>query len=342
VDELARELQGTADEHSEPLRVALFGTTDPESIAAVVAGFVASALCPIATPRFVRSGVGLVAGLELVDGRGVVVKVHRWNVTQSRLLAVHRVQQHLAGAGLPVPRPLVPPTPMGRGLATVEEMRSGRPADGHRPEIRRALAVGLADFVHEAGRMSPTPRVGRGFLGSESGDRLWGEPHDVRFDFDATREGAEWIDEVARWARRRCAKAQLPDVVAHLDWRVQNVGFADDGIVAVYDWDSVGLAPEAVAVGQAAAQFSTDWAGVGWSSLPSPAEMRAFVGDYEQHRGTRFDPGERTVIDASNLLLLAYGSRCEHSDRRLRPDLAAPPGAGWAALLQERRSGPPL
>jgi len=100
VDDLVRALAG-ADEASLPLRLALFGTTDPELVARAVDELVAESLAPIAAVEFLRSGVGLVLGAVLDDGRAVVVKVHRARVTAARLAAVQRVQHALADGGLP-------------------------------------------------------------------------------------------------------------------------------------------------------------------------------------------------------------------------------------------------
>jgi hypothetical protein len=156
-----------------------------------------------------------------------------------------------------------------------------------------------------------------------------------RFDFEATATGAEWIDDLATFARRHMALGGHDDVVAHLDWRVENLGFVGDEVTAIYDWDSVGLVPEPVAVGQAAAQFSTDWR-VGPQTLPSLSEMRSFVWDYEVHRGCPFDTKERALVNAANLLLIAYGARCQHSDRSLYPEAAGPSQSGWEQLLRGR------
>ena len=334
MDELTHAFASTDDRFSAPLRQALFGTAPPERIARLVGDVVANSLAPVATVQFVHSGVGLVVGATLRDGCAVVVKVHRWNVTHERLLAVQQVQGRLADDGLPAPRPLLPPTPLASGIATVEELRAGGPVDGHAPRIRAAVAAGLAAFVDVAGRMEPVPAVGHGAL-AFTGDGVWAEPHDVRFDFEATAAGAEWIDELAQHARRQMARFTLPDVVAHLDWRVENLGFSGNDITAIYDWDSVGLVPEPVAVGQAAAQFSTDWR-IGYETLPSLAEMRSFVHDYEMHRRAPFDAHERVLLDGANLLLCAYGARCQHSDRTLSPEAAGALHSGWGRLLRER------
>lgn len=335
MDHLARLLSAADDQYSSPLRLALFGTADPEAVAEFVGEFVTNTLGPVSAALFVRATVGLVVGCTLEDARDVVVKVHRWNVTSDRLAAVHQVQSQLADAGFPAPRPLVPPTPLGSGIATIEELRAGESADGLRPEVRRVVAVGLADFLEGANRIDPPVAVGSGFLAPSPEGPLWGEPHDLRFDFEASNAGAEWIDELAELARRELTQVALPDVIAHLDWRVENLGFSNGEIVAVYDWDSVGLAPEAVAVGQAAAMFSTDWR-VGPTTVPSLPAMRAFVDDYEHHRGRAFNRDERVALDAANLMLCAYGARCQHSDRVLHPEIAGSSASGWVRLLRER------
>lgn len=337
VDARVRALADTDDEASSPLRLALFDTTDPSFIARTLGELVAESLAPISTVEFLRSGVGLVLGAILQNGRAVVVKVHGWRVTSDRLAAVQRVQQLLADGGLPAPRPLIEPMPLGSGIATIEELRAGAPADGHRPAVRESVAAGLAAFINAASHPEPAPVLDHGALTPSPDGPLWGEPHDLRFDFGATCSGAEWIDELAEQARRHLVEASLPNVVAHLDWRVENLGFSGHEITGIYDWDSVGLAPEPAAVGHAAAQFSTDWR-IGYTSLPSVAEMRSFVRDYELHRGTQFDPDELVVLDAANLLLCAYGARCQHSDRILDPELSGPPNAGWENLLLERRT----
>ena len=36
--------------------------------------------------------------------------------------------------------------------------------------------------------------------------------------------------------------ASLPSVIAHLDWSARNVRLTAAALVAVYDWDSIGVA----------------------------------------------------------------------------------------------------
>lgn len=127
--------------------------------------------------------------------------------------------------------------------------------------------------------------------------------------------------------------APTDHVTGHLDWRVENLGFDGTDVAAVYDFDSLSRAPEAVIVGQAAGGFSTDWR-IGPSSMPSVTEMASFVADYEAERGAPFEPNERELLDAANLYLCAYGARCQHSDQ-VRFGLTAQP-EGWLRLLSER------
>ncbi len=305
-------------------------------IAEIIEAFVRSRCGPISDGVFYRPGVGVVAGLRLVDGSEVVVKVHRWNVSIPRLAAVQNVQAALAEAGLPVPRPLAEPAPLVHGIATIEELRRGRRADGRDPAVRRAIAEGLHTFITASAPLAGRVDVGRPLLLRPVGAPLWFEPHDVRFDFDATAAGAAWIDELAALARSRLEHPGPNVVIGHFDWRVENLAFRGADIVAIYDWDSVAAAPEAVVVGNTAAQFTADWTIGEFDPLPSVAEMQSFVGDYERARGTRFDGAEREVLDAANLFACAYGARCQHSDMTKHPAIARTASSAWYRLLRER------
>lgn len=293
---------------------AIFGTADPAEVAQQIELFIGTTLGQIADAFFYTPGVGVVVGLRLEDNRLVVFKAHRWNVTLQRLAAVHELQVHLAGLGLPVPTPLVPPTPLLEGIAIVETYLPGDTADGHRPQVRNAMANMLRTFISAAGTMASLPAVGDRSTMRAPGS-LYSEPHDIRFDFDATARGAEWIDTLAQGALDRLERGH-PLVVGHFDFRVENLGFAGEDVAAIYDWDSVGIAPEPVIVGHAASSFSSDWR-VGGATLPSPEEMALFVGEYENARGTPFSASELDLLDAANLYHLTYSARCEHSDYTL-------------------------
>jgi hypothetical protein len=334
---LAQLIRQTFKDWRPVVEAAVFDTVDPELIEASMIGFVEIRLGSASKALFYKSGVGVVAGLRLTSGREVVIKVHRWNVTLDRLAAVQRVQTQLADKGLPAPRPLVAPQPLGAGIATVEELLAGGPAVGHDSAIRQACAAGLYRLINGGVDPDEVNELGAPLMIRPSAAALWFEPHDLRFDFETTARGAEWIDELAATARRCLDESgPLPAVVGHFDWRVQNLGFDGDLIVGIYDWDSLTIAPEPVVVGNTAAIFTADWASDDPDPLPSLAEMQAFVDDYEHRRLTPFTANERKVLDAANLFACAYGARCQHSDRQLHPAVGRTPDVGWLRLLHER------
>lgn len=315
---------------------AILGTGEANEIAAMIETFVGSRFGPISDGIFYRPGVGIVAGLRVNDDSEVVVKIHRWNVSIDRLAAIQKVQAFLANEGLPAPLPLTEPELLVNGIATIEELRRGGRASGRDPGVRRALAEGLHTFITAAAPLVGHVNIGAPLLLRPVGAPLWFEPHDLRFDFDGTAAGAEWIDSFAALARHRLEKLSSDVVIGHFDWRVENLAFQDNDICAIYDWDSVCAAPEAVVVGNTAAQFTADWTGPEDDPLPSVGEMRSFVREYELARGATFDNAEREVLDAANLFLCAYGARCQHSDMTKHPEVARIANSGWCRLLRER------
>jgi Phosphotransferase enzyme family len=315
----------------------IFGTEDPHVVAQALEAFVARHCAPVEEAVFYRPGVGVVAGLRLSDGTEVVVKVHRWNVSLPRLRAIATVQARVAACGLPAPHPIAGPEGLAGGIAMIEELQRGSRADGRRPEVRQALARGLHDFVTAALPLAGVADVGPPLMLRPPGEPLWFEPHDVRFDFEATSAGSEWIDELAERARSRLDQVTAPDVIGHFDWRIENLTFDSTAIAGIFDWDSVAAAPESVVVGNTAGQFTADWSTGGAHPLPTPVEMCAFVNDYEVARGVPFGPDEREAADAANLFLCAYGARCEHSDRTFHPEIGqSHGGSSWMRLLRER------
>ncbi len=318
------------------LERAILGTSDPAEVARRLESHVAGALSAPLDASFYRTSVGIVAGLTLTDGSAVVLKVHRWHASIDRLTAIQVVQAHLAASGLPAPRPLAPPMPLGEGVATIESFVAGQRPTGTEASVRATIATGLHAFIDAARPLRSTAQVGAPLLLRPAGTDLWHEPHDVRFDFDATSKGAAWIDRAARSAQRRLHGGSASPVIGHFDWRVENLGVTGPSITAIYDWDAVGLAAEPVVVGVNAAQFCSDWTRDDADTLPTVVEMRGFVEDYETARGGPFSLDELRLLDAANLWTVAYGARCQHADAAVRPTTVPAPPVRWHRLLVER------
>lgn len=320
-----------ADWADLPVERAIFGTTDPAAITSEIERFAREELgSTVREPLFYESSVGSVFGLRLGDGRDVVIKAHQPNEPLDYLHAVTTVCRHLAERGFPCPRPLLAPTPLGLGHATVEELRvDGDWADAHDPAVRSKLAELLARLV-ELGRDVVDVRGLRpGLLSRVEEGRLWPRPHSTIFDFEATASGAEWIDELALRARRTLRSPAGERVVGHVDWSVKHFRFRDGEVTAIYDWDSLAVDREPVIVGEAARGFTFTWR-IPVPLAPSLDESRAFVSEYEAARGQPFTAAERETLGAAAVYALAYTARCEHCLGRREPGnaLAALAGHG--------------
>jgi hypothetical protein len=321
----------------------VFPDPSPEGIAGALDELCVSSLgSGVLEVEFFHASVGSVHGLRLRDGRRVVVKVHRPDTSVEFLEAVQTVQRVLAADGFPCPEPLVGPTPLGRGVAVVESLLDrGERADPREPGVRRTMAHALAQLVARCRSLTGLHGLRRGPMTVSQG-RLWPTPHDGRFDFEATTPGAEWIDRVAREARRiRDGVAAGEWVVGHADWRVEHLRFERSELSAVYDWDSVTIQREPVLVGGAAHGFTADWTSPSQRQFPTLDEALAFAADYETARGAAFSTEERRVLRAALVYMMAYTARCEHSDlltdfgRRaaVRPDSSAVPAGTARAFL---------
>jgi hypothetical protein len=220
----------------------------------------------------------------------------------------------LADRSYPCPKILLGPTPLARGLATVEEsFDRGQRGNGFEPECRKIIALGLAELIE----------LLRSFNGDVSclkhlqrGDSLYPQPHSKLFDFEKTANGADWIDEFARCARQAEAHDGIP-LLGHADWRVEHLRFQDGQIVATYDWDSLAFRPETELVGLSAHGFTADWTLEGVRRIPTVDDIRAYVADYEEARGRPFSRRERQSLFSHCVYFIAYGARCIHS---LEPD----------------------
>jgi hypothetical protein len=335
-------LAGWGAEPDEALQLErrIFGTTDPRRIALSIEGFCVDALgAPIVDCLFWRSHMGSVSGVQLADGRRVVIKAYpatadlgsvHFFKDLTHLTAAYRVQRFLVERGFPCPPPILGPTPIEQGYAVVEEMVSvGVEADAHDPAIRRAMGETLAHLVKLTRELGPmpdlAPRQPRG--------TVWPTPDHAMFNFDATSKGAEWIDELARSAQPALARDPSPLVTGHMDWRTEHFRFVDGAVGVIYDWDSLAYTREAAVVGVAAATFTATW-DIPVLVSPTPDETESFIADYESARGLPFTPAEREALFAQVTYARAYGARAEHARDPTTTHFS--PGSLRAGLMRHR------
>lgn len=295
----------------------VLGTSDPRHVRTHVGELCERFLGARVTDwLFHRVSVGSVHAVRLDDGRTAVVKLHRALVPLAYLRALDELRTHVAAAGFPAPTPLAPAAAWRSGHVTFETLLArGDPPDPDRSEHRALMARGLAWLVtlcepfasRDAFQPWLAPRVGD----------VWPAPHDARFDFEATAEGAAWIDALGRRARARLDEANVERrVVGHHDWRREHLRVHEGRLSAVYDWDSVGRFAEPVLVAGAARTFPADWSRAGHRQYPTLEQMFEFLDAYETARGRRLTRRERATFQAALVYGAAYTARCEHSDDR--------------------------
>jgi hypothetical protein len=294
----------------------VFGTVDPHAIAAWIARVVEETLgAAIARARFYRVSVGCVTGLDLDDGRAVVIKAQRSARPERYFRGCQAVRLELANRGFPCPRPIGEAVRRGETWVTFEELAlRGERADAHDPLVRDALASSLAEMVRITRPLAAASPLGGAWFTGVADDRIWPRPHSPLFDFEATAAGAEWIDAIAARARARRLSPAGDRVIGHFDWRVEHARF--DGskrIVASYDWDSLHAELEPILVGANAHAFTADWQREDIVRVPAASEIEGFFSDYERARGAPFSAAERALARASCVYSLAYTARCNHA-----------------------------
>lgn len=294
---------------------AVFGTTDASEIAALLEGFCERELgAEVAGARFYRVSAACVAGLDLADGRAVVLKAQRGDRREEYLAACADFRAVLAAEGFPCPRPITGPRRAGPAWVTAEELReAGSQADAHDPAIRRAITDALARIEELSLRFPSPERFGRAWFCGLPEGRVFPRPHSPFFDFEATRDGAEWIERLAAEARGRRSAAEGERAVGHFDFRVEHLRFEAGRVVASYDWDSLHHELVPVWIGSLAPHFTADWQRDDVVRAPAIDEMRAFVSDFEASRARLFSEAERATLSAACVYAMAYTARCNHA-----------------------------
>jgi hypothetical protein len=307
---------------------AIFGTIDPVAIASALAAFTKRVLgAEIHDTLLYTSSVGTAVGVELSDGRRILIKAHRPELALAKIraFAAFRVAARRAGVAAPE---LLATEQLALGYASVEAfVDAPSVGDGFDPAIRTILAGGLWELARVGKAYADRSGLPRAVLPREQS--AWRTPHSEIFDLARTAEGAEWLEELGRRAPLT-ALAGGSEFPAHTDWRVEHVRVANGKIVAVFDWDSIALTDEARMVGTSAAHYASNWeSGFVGRRFPTPQESDAFVADYERARGRAFTSEERSRIGIVRTHELAYVARLGHA-----PGQAPMPGGAAEMLLQ--------
>jgi hypothetical protein len=295
------------------VELAIFGSDKAEVIARTIDAFCVEQLgVPVAGGLFHQSSIGSVTGITLADRRAVVMKAHQPERSGEFLSEIVRIQSFLYERKILAPEILAGPSRLGNGLAIVERFAEvGSPANAHDPDIRRALARALHAIVGACGELLASTALEPSPLPSSYPD-LWPKSHSKLFDFERTKDGATWIDEIAAVARER-TKPAGDRVIGHGDWRQEHVWFVGHEPVMAFDWDSLMLQYEAALVGMVTHGFCADWSRSDHRQAPSLEEASAFVNDYQTARGRRFSADERALCAACFTYACAYTARCGHS-----------------------------
>jgi Ser/Thr protein kinase RdoA (MazF antagonist) len=257
---------------------------------------------------FQRGHLSVVLGIQMRDGRQVVVKLRP---PDDRIAGCVAVQRHLYERGFPCPRPLAGPSPLKDLTATAEVlMPDGSPlrdaGDAH-----SRLAALLADLVRLAPAPSQVPSLEPtppwvGWAHLRAG--IWPLPDDLDLDLD-DHPGPEWIDEAGARVRTRLTRVDAPRVVGHLDWESHNIRWLGDEPHVVDDWDSVGVLCEPAIVGATATVYPSSPDG---RIIAATVEQTdAFLRSYERARGRTWSPEEEQVCWAAGLWVITYNAKKE-------------------------------
>lgn len=312
----------------------VFHTSQAEVVADQLEAFAAAALhATVFDALFYASSAGCVAGVALHDGRRVVIKAYQSQWGRPFLSAVRRVQEQLAEARFPCPRPVFGPESAGPALATVEELV---PDPGMRTFTRSEMALsaqGLAAQVARCRDLSEPALRDHHPLSSPQ-EELYPQPHNPIFDFSLQAQDARWIDQLAEAAKAARSVDDSPLTVIHTDWSARNVRIENGELVVAYDWDSLAEATESIAVGQAGATWRSTGE-PGDPIAPGPDEVQAYLSAYEVAAGRPFTGEQRQAGLAAALWVLAYTARCEHAlealtGRRVERARARLADEGWA------------
>jgi hypothetical protein len=305
-----------SDDSDRTLARSILGTDEPEHIEGLLTAFAERELGSAITElAFFELSVAAVFGLDLRDGRRVVVKAFGPDMDPAFVDSLITVQRYLA-RDFPCPTVLGPKRSFGANAAVVMPMLDeGSYVDATAAPVRAEWAALLNRQIEDCRPLTDLPGI---VTWRPPAGRLWHRPHNALFEFEHTHKGAEWIDAIAADALVILEGQTAPLLLGHADWSAKHFRLSarrpsGRRITAVYDWDSLRYGTEAEIVAGAAVTFSVTWYVPGRDALPSVEDSLAFVADYETARPGPFSAAERLALVAAARYARAYTARCEHS-----------------------------
>src|SRR5438874_1903033 len=158
--------------------------------------------------------------------------------------------------GFPCAELLAGPEPFGDLVATAESYipRGEQPPS---PPPAGPCASRLAALV----AMTPPPALYPALAGAppwvawdHAGPGLWPPPDDLALDLNE-RSSPDGLDAYAERIRARLRGVSGRHVIGHIDWEARNLEWHGGEPVAVHDWDSLAIRPEATVAGVAAVVY---------------------------------------------------------------------------------------
>jgi hypothetical protein len=261
--------------------------------------------CPARNELFRTGNLTRVVGVQLADGREVVVRVRS---AAPRVAACTEVQRRLFDSGYPCPQPLAGPAPLAEYEATAESCIAGGTTLPDSGRAAQPFAAALAQLVHMAPppeqicSLAPAPAW---TAWNHNGGQLWPRPDDLDIDLNEV-DGPGWIDEVGRTALQRLREGHDQSVIGHGDWMTDNLRWNGNQLLVVYDWDSLIVDSESVIAGLAAAIYLMPM-------RTTTTETLEFLETYSAARGRPFSPSELQRCWAAGAWTRAFEAKQEYA-----------------------------